>query len=485
MGVVSGYPGDVRVDIMRGGTTVGTKVFPGGAGEVAHDAGNCWDGVPAGTSPDIKGGDKIVATILTGAQTGQQDFFFVRRIQFDETTPGVISGTAFGVPNGDAFSMSQAMTGERIDAQRRNDVGRFDGGGPVDADGNFSFALGGDGGAIGSDFVEGGGNTVTEAGGEGASACGPRQTTALSSVSHGVINAGNVGTDLVLGGPRNDPGQATNVRIGGKDYAPVNGADTWSATVPAADLAALTDNVNHVVAVSYNAAGGPTERRTILKDVTAPVLGATVAPGAYTTGQSIGLTSDGGEEVRYTLDGSPPSSSSRLYDGVPVGFGAGVHTIRTMAIDRAGNRSDASFVYDIASGAVAPTPRPTPPSVVGINTVLQPSRSLTVSALKAASKRIKARNARRNGVRIAMDLKSGTRVVQVSLYRRSGGKRKLVGQVVRFPNRGGAYAVRLRTKSIRKALGKAALYEVVATPGTSQSALVAADAATLRFRVIR
>jgi hypothetical protein len=484
MGVVSGYQGDVRVDVLRGAAVVATKVFPDGGGEVQHDAGNCWEGVPAGRSPDIKGGDKIQATVLGGPLAGTVDFFFVRNIQFDEPTPGTISGTAFGVPNGGGFDLTAPMTGETIAAQRRADA-RFDGQGVVDAAGNFSFPLDGVGGGVASDFLDGGGNTVTEAHNPAdpapGPACGQRVTTTMSSASHSVINMETVNQDLVVGGPSEGPGSVTSVTFGGKSYTPTVGAETWTATVPKADLAALVDNNNYDLTAKF-ADGSPDETRVVRKDVTAPVVASTVASGSYTTPQDLALYSDGGEAVRYTLDGSLPRDTSRTYDGLPLKLGNGSHTVRAMAIDAAGNRSDATYTFEIAAASTAPAP-PAAPPVVTLTTVLQPSRSLAIAGLRS-TKRVSSRSARRNGLRVTMDLKRGTKVLQLSVYRRVNGRRRLIGQVVRKTNRSGAYAARLRTAKLRKAF-KPGLFEIVATPGTSQSALVAADQSVIRVRVTR
>jgi hypothetical protein len=488
MGVVDGYgPNDVLVEVFRGGTLIASKTLDGGGGEMAHGGGpDCWEGAPAGMSVDIKGGDQVVATRLDalGAPLPETpDSFFVRDIRMDELTPGIITGTAFGVQDGAGFDLTAPMTGERVEAQRRNDAGRFDGGGPVDTNGNFSFPLAGDGGAVAGDFIgDDGGNTVTETGGEGASACGNRATTALSTASHSVINIGNVGQDLVVGGPRLAPTNVGQVAFGDKSYPAENTGSTWSATIPAADLAALPNNANHELIATISD-GSPNERRVIRKDVTAPVLASSVAPGTYQSTQHLALSSDGGETVRYTTDGSDPRDGSRAYDGIPITLGPGSHTIKAMSIDSVGNRSDQTFTYEIAPPAApAPAQQPAPQQVI-FQTVLQPSRSLTVSRLRA-SRRIKSRTARRNGVRVAMTLRRGTRVLQLSVYRRVNGRRRLVGQLIRRPSGGGAYVARLRSAKLRRAL-KPGLYEVVATPGTSVSSLNAAEADTVRFRVVR
>ncbi|TML98241.1 MAG: hypothetical protein E6G10_23335 [Actinobacteria bacterium] len=481
LGIVDGYPNgrDVRIDVLRGATLIATKTIPGGgAVDINHvGGGDCWEGVPAGTSPDVKGGDKLVATVLDGAgnPTSDVDFMFVRDIQFDEALPNQITGTAFGVPAGGAFDLAAPMAGDTMDIQRRTDA-RFNATITVRSDGSFSTPLAGPANQ-GEVFINhtdgtGGGTAIStsEPGGNGASACGPRVTTALTSTSHSVINAANVVSDMALGGPRLAPAKVTQVTFGGKTYTPVNGADTWSVTIPTADLAALADNSDHSLVVSFSD-GSPDETRVIRKDVTAPRVSATVDPGSYPAAQRVALRSDGGEQVRYTLNGSAP----RAYDGEPIVLGIGNHAIRATATDTAGNTGVATFTYAIAP-ALAPPVVDAP--AVSPGAIVPRAPSLTVKRLSVL-KHLRAGAVRRNGVRLTMSLAAGTRVLELRVYRKVSNRRRLVTRVVRFPRLAGAYAVNLRRPL------KPGLYTVVATAGTSQNALDSAHGATATFRVIR
>ncbi|HEY3186979.1 MAG TPA: chitobiase/beta-hexosaminidase C-terminal domain-containing protein, partial [Solirubrobacteraceae bacterium] len=310
--------------------------------------------------------------------------------------------------------------------------------------------------------------TTSEPGGNGASACGARVTTALTSASHSVINAANVVSDMALGGPRLAPATVTRVSLGGRTYTPVNAADTWALTIPAADLAALADNTDHALVVSFSD-GSPDATRMIRKDVTAPVVSATVEPGSYPTAQRVALRADGGEQVRYTLNGS----ASRAYDGEPVVLGIGNQTIRASATDAAGNTGAATFAY-----AIAPALAPPAVSAVSPGAVVPTAPSLAVKSL-SVPKRLRARAVRRNGVRLTMRLAAGTRALELRIYRKASNRRRLVTRVVRSPRRAGAYAVNLG-RSL-----KPGLYTVIATAGTSEDALDSAHSAAAMFRVIR
>ncbi|HET7479246.1 MAG TPA: S8 family serine peptidase, partial [Rubrobacteraceae bacterium] len=84
-------------------------------------------------------------------------------------------------------------------------------------------------------------------------------------------------------------------------------------------------------------------------DTTPPVISADPAPpasGSVNGAQSVALSSDGGEKVRYTTDGTVPDYTSKLYDGTRINI-TRTATIRAYAIDAAGNRADASFSYTV------------------------------------------------------------------------------------------------------------------------------------------
>jgi hypothetical protein len=79
-----------------------------------------------------------------------------------------------------------------------------------------------------------------------------------------------------------------------------------------------------------------------------------------------------------------------------------------------------------------------------------------------------------------MTLAAGTRVLRLSVYKRlRGGSLELAHRELRLPGRGGVYAVRLK-----RALAPGR-YVLVATPGTSEARLSAAEERSRAFRITR
>ena len=509
---------DVRVDVFRGSTLIATKTGEFAAGrdgaffEMNHVGGSdCWDGVAPGRTPDIKPGDRFVATILdetTGADTADVDYFFVRDIAFDENPDGTITGHARGQETSPGvFNLArpvdpdvEVMEAKRVAAARS--VYTFTG---ADLNGSGAFANITVGGAPGTGelFIDhldetGGGSgttTATRSSDEPELPCGPIATTALSSVSHSVINLANVGTAMVVGGPRLAPATVTGVTFGGTTYAAVNNADTWTATIPASALGALANNAQHMLSVSFSD-GAPNETRSILKDVTAPLVTATLDPGTYTGARSVALRSDGSEAVRFTTDGSRPSALSRVYDGTPIVLGVGTHVIRAFSTDAAGNRSDATFTYTILAPVVPPPATPATGAGAaaaqgggGAALTTAPASSNTGATSRvslrafATPPRVKRSRASRYGIRVVMRVASDAKVVRVRIYRSlSNGRRVLVATVFRSPRGAGVNRMSLRDGSVRRKL-RIGNYEVEATPGASRTDLGVSSRA--KFKVVK
>jgi len=71
------------------------------------------------------------------------------------------------------------------------------------------------------------------------------------------------------------------------------------------------------------------------------------APGTYTSAQSVTITSSGSTSIRYTTDGSTPTTSSTLYSG-PVSISA-TTTLSAIGVNSTGSSSVASGKYTINS----------------------------------------------------------------------------------------------------------------------------------------
>lgn len=123
--------------------------------------------------------------------------------------------------------------------------------------------------------------------------------------------------------------------VSGLSEDPDESSDTWTW-----DLTAVPEGTYYVYAVIHDGAtSGVTgySQGTLTIDRTPPVVTATPVGGIYAMPQSIALDADETADIRYTLDGSPPTADSILYTG-PITL-TGSTEIRFIGIDRAGNIS--------------------------------------------------------------------------------------------------------------------------------------------------
>ena len=374
----------VRVDVFRNataeadsgvriGTFTGQTVGDAKAGnmlEINHVGGDdCWQGA---STPDILPGDKIQATILTGAEAGNVDYTFMRNLDFADANERV-SGFATGNEAGEGFNLNgpialgDAEGGAFVEAIR---VGGQDANGvaldkqvseiaQLGPNGEFDVALPGTGGEVFVQYVNpnavgnGDESTVAEprgAEGEAIADCPPLARTAMTDVSRETINIANAGQDLTVSGVAQDGVTGVNVALGGQTYnaTPANG--TWTATVPAADLANLPQGKSNIVATFQGeTAPAQPQTRSIQKDTVAPAdATATPKPGLYNAAQSVSLNGPAdAAQIRYTVDGSEPTATSgNVYNGqIQV---TSDQTIKALVVDAAGNSSGvASFAYTI------------------------------------------------------------------------------------------------------------------------------------------
>uniref|UniRef100_UPI0036F240C6 Ig-like domain-containing protein n=1 Tax=Escherichia marmotae TaxID=1499973 RepID=UPI0036F240C6 len=195
-----------------------------------------------------------------------------------------------------------------------------------------------------------------------------------------VINAAEKGSDLQLSGTTSgvEAGQTITVIFGGKSYTTtVATGGSWGLTVPAADLATLSDGAANVQASVSNVAGNIAQTTHAYSvDATAPsvtintiatddILNAAEAGTALTiSGTS---TAEAGQTVTVTLNGVDYSGNVQA-DGswsvsVPTGdlvnLTANSYTVSASVSDKAGN--PASATHNLTVDLAAP--------VVTINTV--------------------------------------------------------------------------------------------------------------------
>ena len=185
----------------------------------------------------------------------------------------------------------------------------------------------------------------------------PQQRNAVDTADDAFVNLTS-GT-LVLGGTA--VGDATAVtgtisdEVGGSIpfsadslTEGVNGQKNWTATVDRAALETLADGML-TIRGQYSVEGTNIGGREleVRKDVVAPAITANHPSGSTHNGSvDVTLSSDGGEQIRYTTDGSPVGDGSQSYNGQPISLNK-TGAINTAATDAAGNRGEASFSYTI------------------------------------------------------------------------------------------------------------------------------------------
>ena len=392
---------EYTVTVTRGGTPIGgvtaTPAAFGVAGalEINHAAGPtlCW-GAPA--SPDIQPGDVVSLTDSGGTFT---DTVPVRNVTMAPagavpagTNAFTVSGTvdpAF-VANLEVFIRLQvgaAATDWRATATTANQANNIvvdgagnwtatftqeDGGAPVDAEVLEAAASP----RVLDASVAFNANEITsvgpDAGDPHPAECPPVATHSLGRVTPQVLNAANAGVDLTASGATaNSTAVEVSLSDGTNSVGPIpatlagtGAAQTWSVTVPGAQLAGLNGTIS-VTATHTPDLGVPQQNtKTVLRDLVAP--GApTVSPngGAISGLRSVFITPSGGEavELRYTVgNGSQPAptpTSGIPFTG-PFGVGAG-QTVKAIAVDAADNPS--AVTTAAFTQAAAPPPVVTPP----------------------------------------------------------------------------------------------------------------------------
>jgi hypothetical protein len=325
------------------------------------------------------------------------------------------------------------------------------------------------------------------------------QRDAIQGANREAINAANVGQPLVVNGVVAD-GDTVRVRVpGGAQHDPVVNADnTWTATIPAAEIGDLPDG-NVVVTADFQgplapATGARVTQLTLSKDIVAPAAPTANPPaGSYEGTRNVTLSGETGATIRYTNNNSEPTSSSPIAGGpIPV---TASQTLKAKAFDAAGNPSaTGTFAYVITAPPVQnggggggggtnivpafpgpPGPGPTGPSGSSV------PAPLTLAHL-STSARIKRSTARRKGVRVVTRLNSGTQVLRLRVYRKKGATKTLLGQGFRAPSSAGLYRVTLQDSKLRRSLSVGS-YELEVTPGRGPSSM--GTASKYAFKVVR
>jgi hypothetical protein len=385
------------VTVTRGGTLIGgVTARPAdfgvpGALEINHGASPtlCW-GAPA--SPDIQPGDVVTMTDSGGTFT---DTVPVRNVTMNPAG-------AVPAPTNDAFTVSGTVDPAslaNLEVFIRLEVGAAaadwratatptDPANPIVADGagNWTATFTQGDTPVNADVLAAaasprvldasvvlGGNEITSVGPDAGDPhppeCPPVASRSLGTVSPGVINVANNGTDLTVSGATSESTAVeVNVSDGTNTAAPVPAtiagagtSQTWTATVPASELAGLNGVLTVTATHTPDLGVAAQNSTTILKDVVAP--GApTVSPNGGAIGGPTSVFISGDGELRYTVgNGSQPSPTAN--SGIPftgpftVGPG---QTVKAIAVDAADNASSVRTAV-FSQAAVTPPPVVTPP----------------------------------------------------------------------------------------------------------------------------
>jgi hypothetical protein len=490
----------VAVNVIRNGVTIGTSdpvtpqddpKTPGfdGIVEVNHPGGGCWQT----TTPDILPGDVVRTSVQGGGVPDQTTTAAVTADAPTNPAPGtiVVTGTAKDssgkqlpadqveqrlVAGGDLFDRNGKRTlraGAAGDGTLAYDsptstdfTATYSGLG--DGDGDVARALGAEPrtlwlGTNPGTTQEG---TIYEhgiAGGPATPCTAPAAVDGVTSSDHvfdgkPTVNALNVGADLGLSGLARAGTTAVTVKVkgpGGTQTSTVGatlsggaGAQTWTATIPAADVAGLDDGTLAAEA-TFDTPGGTIggSSLSLRKDTVTPGdPAATPGPGTYRSTQVVSLRSaDPAAEAHYTVDGSVPTAASHVAPA-QISVTSSL-TIRAVAIDLAGNESATrSFAYVIdppatstgggGAGAAAQataganSPAPTAPGGTGASSS-RPKLALTSLGTAA---RMSQSTARRRGLRLTMRLPAGTEVIRIQVYRRTAKGLTLLSDGYKAPS---------------------------------------------------
>lgn len=324
----------------------------------------------------------------------------------------------------------------------------------------------------------------------------PYERNSIEGANRTAINIANQTTPLVINGlAASDVTAANHVRIkvNGEPVdatVAVSAAGTWTASI-APDQLAVADGTMTVEADFPNSKydtidGARITMLELIKDTVAPGAPTADLPAdSYEGTRNVTLAAENGATIRYTNNGSAPTTASAVAKG-PIAVTAS-QTLRAIAYDAAGNPSpmttlaymiteerpqaEASGVAGVgASGTTVVVGRADDASsaAAAAGSTSTQAAPLTLAGL-ATTKSITAKAVRKSGLRVIMNIKKGTNVVRLRVYRKNAnGTKTLISQGFRSPAVSGLYRVRLQDPKLRVAL-KAGLYELEVTPGTSRT----------------
>jgi hypothetical protein len=500
---ISGFPAnvEVRTEVVRGSTVIGhatKRTDRTGFYELNHVGGaDCFDT----RTPDILPGDVIRTEVIgepsdTDSMTVQDVFRSEPEVDVATGTIRVtgqarVAGTETPLDNIEVRLNHPGGTWEAPGAGGRMDW-RVEG--QIAADGSFVAVF--EGGSaddvanvasaeVAAEFANADLSEITVYDGLGDGPCGAATTTAVTSISPNIVNAAGAGLVTVSG--LYDPAGVDGITVDGQDATLVASNGTWSAQI---DVSGRPDGTIDLPVVYSGAAAPAKQVATMRKDTAAPgQVTSDLESGSYAGAQTIHLT--GENQVRYTTDGSTPTATSHLYSGAISVTSS--RTIKALAIDAAGNPGPvATFMYTIANPSSSPPPQiitrtviqpvPVAGAIAGINTRSASLVKLSLGRL-SMNPTITRSAVRTRGLSAVMNLKRGTNVLRIRIYRRTpDGSRLRVAEHFRSVAAPGLYHARLQDRRLRHAL-TAGRYELQVAPGRSPGTL--GKTSTFAFRVTR
>jgi hypothetical protein len=320
--------------------------------------------------------------------------------------------------------------------------------------------------------------------------CPPVQRNGVTSFGgRTAVNVSNARTPLAVSGAAQ--ADVSDVAVTLTDHngrsmtypgvAPSGG--TW--TTAGLDVSGLADGTLTATPTMTSASLGTFDgaTRDIPKDTVAPPAPvSSVPPGRYTSAKSVSLGDDDPTAtVHFTLAGTTPTADSPAFTS-PIAV-ADTMTINAVAVDPAGNTSPkSSFAFTIGPPAPGPagsgtgpgvgvardTPAPAPaatglvpglgvapvgPAPAPLPLVQLPGTSPARSGVKGLAVTHATRaSLGRSGLRVSMQLPSGTRVVSLRIFRLRGGRASAgpLLSTVRTATKAGRYTVTLRGAAIRR-----------------------------------
>ena len=206
-------------------------------------------------------------------------------------------------------------------------------------------------------------------------------STENTPFADGLLNASEAaGATTLTGAAANlADGTAVSVTIGDLTYTTTVTDNAWSVAIPAGDLAGLDNGVTQISVSAVDAVGNPAQGNAgvevLLTAPAAPIINASFGDGVINAGEAAttqvitgtAVISDG-QTVTVSIGDTPLAVTvdnngvwtASLTPAQIAALGDGAHTITVTTTDRAGNSTDATQPFTIATAAIAPPTLDTP-----------------------------------------------------------------------------------------------------------------------------